>query len=243
MKPILSLIISLIAVFVCVNESVAQGADSQMYAKYVKLVGERDALQIEIDNTAKVISTLKRAKAKKMSKQLAALQQRYDGVIRSISAFPQSITDPSYQKEAQNRDTEEFRNEMARKLQEKLSTMDMNKEATADIKDEELRRAYQKYNQNETPVVVMPKTDIYFSVQVASAKSDGLTKIKTVNGLHEVAKGDGTSYYYVGKFNSVSQADNELKALRKASNKYRHAFVVAFMGTKKISLEEAGRLK
>lgn len=243
MKTLLTLLISMTLALTTANQSIAQTTDAKMQAKYEKLLDERDALAAEISRMNTEMSLAKKSKAKKIGKQLVDVQQKYDAAMRSIASFPKSITNPESQQEAQNRDTEEFRREMARKLEEKLAGMDMDKVVTADVEDAELKRAYENYQRNgdvATPAV--PQADIYFTVQVAAGRSGGNSSLKNITNLIEVKQDNGNSYYCVGKYRSETEAKEACTKLRKTT-KHKDAFVVAFYGNLKITVAEAERLK
>jgi N-acetylmuramoyl-L-alanine amidase len=90
------------------------------------------------------------------------------------------------------------------------------------------------------PKVTLP---VYFRVQVASFDVSGASNFKKLQGLEDVREyfHDGTYKYTTGNFETLDEAVNLQNKLRK-NKKYKDAFVVAFRGEERISVEDAMNL-
>jgi N-acetylmuramoyl-L-alanine amidase len=82
------------------------------------------------------------------------------------------------------------------------------------------------------------KTDIFFSVQIASLSSPVETSSRNFKGENSVFMIESKkSYkYYCGEFKTVNEAQKEQKRLR---TKFKGAFVVAFENNMQIPIEDA----
>jgi N-acetylmuramoyl-L-alanine amidase len=100
------------------------------------------------------------------------------------------------------------------------------------------------YEPEEAPVMVeKPAPVIYFRVQVASFPASSPSNYNKLKGLKDVREyyHDGKYKYTEGNYKTLDEAVARQNQLKK-EKKYKDAFVVAFDGDKRISIQEAEQL-
>jgi N-acetylmuramoyl-L-alanine amidase len=112
---------------------------------------------------------------------------------------------------------------------------------------EEVERSDNKaeiYKPQEPPVITQkPAPVIYYRVQVASFPTSIPSNYNKLKGLKDVREyyHDGKYKYTEGNYKSLDEAITRQNQLKK-DKKYKDAFVVAFDGDKRISIQEAEEL-
>lgn len=128
--------------------SSSQPKKTRIQREYDELLKKRNEFELQIEELALQILSAKKSKIKKLEKQQAAIQEKYNTTQRLIDAYPPSVSDPSIKEREMDKNSAEFRQMMEKKIEQKLSTIDMDKEA-AKSDDPELEKAYKEYQQNE----------------------------------------------------------------------------------------------
>lgn len=222
---------------------VGSTVDQQQRAAYDALLIKKSHLEQQIDNTTSLMNSSKTSKAKKYHKELIALQSEYDAVLRTIGTYPQSMANPSIKQEQDDKVAAEFRRQLEQKMDEKVAQVEGNDALLLEGEsDPEIREAYEKYlnPELETAKETPSEDGVFFTVQIASGKSGQASSFKLSEPVAERRAGN-SPVYTVGRFFSIDDANHICQNIR-SSTRYRDAFVVAFSGTKRISVAEAKSL-
>ena len=221
-------------------------SEAQMRRNYEALSAKREGLekQIAILNN-EMFAAKNQSAAKKIRKEINALQNEYDITLRMLTTYPLKITNPEVAKAQVQTDRAEFARVIEQKTEQKMAAVDQDKEAVKDVSDPELRRAYEKYQrQGELPDASpqTPSLTTYFTVQIGSGKGGQARTFKGLGAQSVEEKRVGTtSVYIVGQYSTREQADDACRDIR-SKTKYKDAFIAAFSGERKISLTEAAHL-
>ncbi|MBL7924034.1 MAG: N-acetylmuramoyl-L-alanine amidase [Bacteroidia bacterium] len=94
----------------------------------------------------------------------------------------------------------------------------------------------------DKPTVVPAKTDVYFTIQVGASKNPGTDtqKFTKEEGISAIPSSDGFTRYVIGSFSSLEAAKKKLAQVK--ANGKSDAFLTAFKGNQRISIQEAEQL-
>lgn len=194
--------------------------------------------QYEINTTLQSLSAslpaLKGGKAKKVVKQIDALQTENRAIATQIDMLPRAVRDPQYALEIEQQEKQAFRDQLKHESDELMKNVDPY--AGQLSTDPELQQAYreyiainignQQYNNTE---------DLTFRVMFAIAKKPlAKTSVKLAPVLTQKLNNGSTAYYF-GNFKSKEEAQNACNKIL-AEGKYRDAFVVAMVGDKRVPM-------
>lgn len=227
------LLIVAMSLTVSINTSNAQHVDAQMQKSYNALIQEHEDLTIQIESLVQQLGTVKRSKAKKLNKEILILQTRADAAERLIASYPRSLTDPTLAKQLEDQETDKLRQEMADRLDEKLATIDVDKEALEDVTDGEIRRAYENYQKygDVSAAAAAPASKMQYSVQIGAGKSGAAASFRNAKNVKELPLNNGKSLYCSGGYGTREEAGVACSQLRRY---YRDAFVIGISGNKKV---------
>lgn len=221
------------------QSTVWQKEGSLSERNYAANIERQRQINDELDMLSTMLSDSKRSKAKKALKQITELNSELAVLERQAQAYPAEIRNPQAKVGSTQAQDEEFKQEMARKADEKLRDMNLDQAVTKDS-DPELQRAYQKYSSGGVVSSDQPakNQDVFYAVQIGTGRPGKASSYHQVGQVRQTDNANGSAAYTVGSYNSLDQAHEACREI-KSTTSYRDAFVVGFVHGRKVSVKEA----
>lgn len=218
--------------------STVVSASSSPKAAYAQILTRLETIQTQLDVLSTQLMGSRGGKAKKIVKQIDALQREKTSLNAQKPLFSRSITDPEYAQAQDQREREEYMAELAAKTSELIAKTDPFAGKMSD--DPELQKTYREYVDTfmprQAPETTFATGDKVYRVMFAIAKKAiNVQEIQAYGQVMEQRLPSGGIAYYVGLFTSREAAQGVCNKIL-ATGKYRDAFVVAMVGNKRVPL-------
>lgn len=222
------------------SDIVLQSDGSPSERNYAANLQMQEQIKAELEALSTQLSESNGGQNKTL-RQITELNSQLAILERQAAAYPLEIRNPTQVGDSSLTQDQEFKDEMARKAEEKLQNMDLDQDDLQDL-DPELQKAYRKYNSTGAPMGAATSGDaidpeVFYAVQVGTGQPGRMSSYKNVGQVRQSIMSNGMAAYASGTYSSLEQARQACRDI-KANTSYHDAFVVGFIQGRKVSVKE-----